>query len=203
MIKDTEKLMEIIKNKDEVEKLSASALLQIVSLLVPPPVGLFLPVLGMVAISAIQDSKQESVIKEIQEQIDRLKDEQQNEIKNTLKIIIDKYENKELFETKEISEINAMCISLRLPISKASDEDELLKRIAGYIKSDSTNEDIFELEDYWDEVCVSSFFIDANEIIFTLHETKKREEINEFLENINRIIKRVDEKNGIKSIMYY
>lgn len=195
-------------NTEDRKMLSASALLDMVSALVPGPIGVTLPIIGNVLLSAIDKIgyHRDHDMAAIQEQVNRMSSDEQEQVKEELLRIGDLEEmthpeEQERNLRKEIYSVDAVEIIFRAEL-----DIDLIERMQqvlyDYIKGG------VDCGDRWldneDSNCpVDMVYTTESGAVFNLLDSVTRADVQALLEDVDMLIHAEDCGNQIKSVILY
>ena len=193
-------------NKDDWKELSATALLDIVSALVPGSIGLTLPIIGNVICSASGKKAYNHEMREIKQRIECLELTLQEEIKEELirvgELVSEKYskvENNHL--PGEVYSVDAVEVIFRTELDFEMIEN-VQQSLNYYIKG-GVDYDEFILDNSDTNCPVDIVYTTQNGAVFNLFDSVTRGEVQELLEDVDRIIQLEDGGNQIKRVILY
>ncbi len=193
-------------NKDDWKELSAIALLDVVSALVPGTIGITLPIIGNVICSASSKKAYNCEMRELKQRIEHLGSTVQEEIKKELmrvgELVSQTYSKEENYHLPgEVYSIDAVEVIFRTELDHDIIEN-IQQSLNYYIKGGIAYDELTLDND--DTNCpVDIVYTTQNGAVFNLLVSVTRDDVQELLADVDRIIQLEDCDNQIKRVILY
>lgn len=193
-------------NKEDWKELTATALLDVVSALVPGPIGITLPIIGNVICSASGKKTYNCEMREIKQQIERLELTVQEEIKEKLmrvgELVSETHSKEENCHFPgEIYSVDVVEVIFRTELN--CDLIENVQQSLNYYIKGGVDYDEFTLDNGDTNCPVDIVYTTQNGAVFNLLDSVTRNDVQELLEDVDRIIQMEDRGNQIKRVILY